>query len=103
MESSPSALLSHKFTLASVFWPMLDSHVPRFVALRGGGDKNEQTPATDNEREMPIHCACCARSSSVLEQQLASHIQPALRTITMAPAWHLLHVSWRETTYLTLT
>ena len=38
-------------------------HAPRLIALRGG-DRNEETPATENEREMLMRRACARTLSS---------------------------------------
>ena len=43
--------------------PVLHFHEPRLIALRAGGDMNEETPTTDNEKEMLI-CRACARTLS---------------------------------------
>ena len=37
--------------------PVLHFHALRLIALRGG-DRNEETPTTENEREMLMHRAC---------------------------------------------
>ena len=42
--------------------PALHFHAPRFIAPRGG-DRNEETPATENEREVLI-CRACAHTLS---------------------------------------
>ena len=73
-----------------------DFHAPRLIALRGG-DRNEETPATENEREVLIRRACARtlnpRSFKLLERSLQPHAHPFLWTSLMAPAWRLLHVS----------
>ena len=80
----------------------LHFHAPRFIALRGG-DRNEETPKTENEGGMlMLMRRACARALSprsflLLGAQLAAHTQPALRTGLRAPAWRLLHVSRRVT------
>ena len=60
-------------------------HAPRFIALRGG-DRNEETPTTENEREMLMRCACAhalsPRSFLAAGAQLAAHTQPALRRLS---------------------
>ena len=54
------------------------------------------------EQRMRGKCICAApahvhlaRAAFAAGAQLAAHIQPALRTGLMAPAWRLLHVSRR--------
>ena len=42
--------------------PALHYYAPRLIALRGG-DRNEETPATENQREMLMRRAC-ARTPS---------------------------------------
>ena len=59
----------------------LHSHALRLIALRGG-DRNEEAPATENAKEIPVRRAA----------PLAAHIEPALRTGLMAPVWRLLCV-----------
>ena len=75
---------------------MLHFHTPRLVALRGG-DRNEETPTTENEVGMLMRRASARilspRSFFAAGAHLAAHTQPALRTGLMAPAWRLLHVS----------
>ena len=74
---------------------VLHFHVPRLVALRGG-DRNEETPKTENRRGMLMRRACARTLSTQPAQlfaagaKLAAHTQPALRTGLMAPAWRLL-------------
>ena len=75
--------------------PVLHFHAPRLIALRGE-DRNEETPTTENKREVLMHRACArtsARDAFAAGAQLAAPTQPALRTGLMAPVWRLLHVS----------
>ena len=46
-----------KFDWESELGPVLHFHAPRLVALRGG-DRNEETPASENEKGMLMHRAC---------------------------------------------
>ena len=61
-----------------------------------GGGRNEETPATENERAVLMPRACArtlsSRSFLLLEHSLP-YTQPALWTGPMSPAWRLLHVS----------
>ena len=79
--------------------PALHFHAPRLIALHGG-DRNEETPATEKEREINAYAQrvrTYTQPAKLLaaEAQLAAHTQPALRTGLIAPAWRLLHVSRR--------
>ena len=70
--------------------PVLHFHAPRLVALRGG-DKNEETPTTENEREMLMRRACARilspRSFLLLEHSLQPTPSPLCG---LAPSWPLL-------------
>ena len=85
--------------------PALHFHAPCLIALRGG-DRNEETPATRNEREMLIYAPCLRTYNQPAQHfsagaQLAANTQPTLRTGLMAPAWRLLHVPRGEILDLT--
>ena len=46
-------------------------HAPRLIALRGG-DRNEETPTTENEKEINMSRAC-ARTLSLRSFLLLEH------------------------------
>ena len=69
--------------------PVLHFHAPRLVALRGGG-RNGETPATENEREMLMRCAC-ARTLSPRSFLLLEHrMQPTPSPLCGLASWPLL-------------
>ena len=64
-------------------------HAPRLVALRGG-DRNEETPATGNEKRMLI-CRACARALGLCRILLLQHrFQPTTSTLRELASWLLL-------------
>ena len=66
-------------------------HVPRLIALRGG-DRNEETTKTENERDLLMRRAC-ARTPSPRSFLLLEHrLQPTLSPLCGLASWPLLDV-----------
>ena len=64
-------------------------HAPRLIALRGG-DRNEETPTTENETEVLMRRAC-ARTLSPRSFYLLEHsLQPTPSALCGLAAWPLL-------------
>ena len=62
---------------------------PRPIALRGG-DRNEETPTTENEREMPMRRACTRTLSPRSFLLLEHSLQPAPSPLFGLASWPLL-------------
>ena len=69
--------------------PVLHFHAPRLIALRGG-DRNEETPKTENEREV-LMCRVCAYTPSPRSFLLLEHrLQPTPSPLCGLASWPLL-------------
>ena len=70
-------------------YPVLHFHAPRFIALLGG-DRNEETPTTENERGVLMRRAC-ARALSPRSFLLLEHsLQPTPSPLCELASWPLL-------------
>ena len=69
--------------------PALHFHAPRLIALRRG-DRNEETPKTENKREVLMRRAC-ARALSPRSFLLLEHsMQPTPSPLCGLASWPLL-------------
>ena len=69
--------------------PVLHFHAPRLIALRRG-DKTEETPTTENEREVPMRRACARTLSPRSFLLLENSLQPTPSPLCGLASWPLL-------------
>ena len=100
---TPKMAKHARFISGKKYWQLIfQFYVPRLIALRGG-DRNEETPTTENERGARTYTQ--PAQPFAVGEQLTVHTKSALWTGLMAPAWRLLHVSGRvmlDLTFLVL-
>ena len=68
--------------------PVLHFHAPRLVAPRGG-DRNEETSATENLREMLMRRACARALSPHIFLLLEHRLQPTPSLLCGLASWPL--------------